>query len=185
MRWPTKTEIRRVEGLCAPNFGGRDLVMFGLAQTLAGAMEQPGDGTAMFSDCIAVAFFAHVVRAYGGVSAGGRNIRGCLAPWQLRRACDFIIANLGSDPSMAEVANECRLSSSYFARAFKQTTGVPPFRWLTAQRVVRAKELLQDPWRELADIAQLCGFVDQSHFTRVFSKSEGHSPGRWRRLYRL
>jgi AraC family transcriptional regulator len=177
--------IRRVEGLSAPNFGGRDLVMFGLAQTLAGAMEQPGDGSAMFSDGIALAFFAHVVRAYGGVSPGGQNIRGCLAPWQLRRACDFIIANLGSDPSMAEVANECRLSSSYFARAFKQTTGVPPFRWLTAQRVVRAKELLQDPWRELADIAQLCGFVDQSHFTRVFSKSEGHSPGRWRRLYRL
>ena len=86
---------------------------------------------------------------------------------------------------MAGVANECRLSSSYFARAFKQTTGTPPFRWLTNQRIVRAKELLQDPSRELADIAQLCGFVDQSHFTRVFSKSEGHSPGRWRRLYRL
>jgi AraC family transcriptional regulator len=177
--------IRRVGGLCASNFGGRDLVMFGLAQTLAGAMEQPGDGTAMFSDCIALAFFAHVVRAYGRMSAGGRNIRGCLAPWQLRRACDFIIANLEGDPSMAEVANECRLLSSYFARAFKQTTGVPPFRWLTNQRVVRAKELLQDPRRELADIAQLCGFVDQSHFTRAFSKSEGHSPGRWRRLYRL
>src|ERR1700720_1524210 len=98
--------IRRVGGLCASNFGGRDLVMFGLAQTLAGAMEQHGDGTAMFSDCIALAFFAHVVRAYGRMSAGGRNIRGCLAPWQLRRACDFIIANLGGDPSMAEVANE-------------------------------------------------------------------------------
>ena len=156
-------------------------------------MEQPGDGTAMFSDCIALAFFAHVVRAYGRMSAGGRNIRGCLAPWQLRRACDFIlrracdfiIANLGGDPSMAEVANECGLSGSYFDRAFKQTTGVPPFRWLINQRIVRAKELLQDPLRELADIAQLCGFVDQSHFTRVFSKSEGHSPGRWRRLYRL
>src|SRR5580704_2571868 len=57
--------IRRVKGLYAPNFGARDLVMFGLAQALAGAMEQPGDGTAMFSDCIALAFFAHIVRAYG------------------------------------------------------------------------------------------------------------------------
>jgi AraC family transcriptional regulator len=180
-----ETGIRRVGGLSAPNFGGRDPIMFGLAQALAGAMEQPGDSAAMFSDYIALAFFAHVVPAYGGVSTGGRNVRGCLAPWQLRRACDFIVANLGSDPSMAEVANECRLSSSYFARAFKQTTGVPPFRWLTNQRVARAKELLQDPSRELADIAQRCGFVDQSHFTRVFSKSEGHSPGRWRRLYRF
>ena len=142
-----EAEIRRVEGLCAPNFGGRDLVMFGLAQALAAAMEQLGDGTALFSDCIALAFFAHVVRAYGSASAGARNIRGGLAPWQLRCACDFINANLAGDPSIAEVANQCGLSSSYFTRAFKQTTGVPPFRWLTNQRVVRAKELLQDPWR--------------------------------------
>ncbi len=177
--------IRRVKGLYAPNFGARDLVMFGLAQALAGAMEQPGGGTSMFIDCIAVAFFAHIVRAYGSVPAAGRNARGGLAPWQLQRARDFIIANLGDDPSISRVANECGLSTSYFVRAFKQTTGVPPYRWLTKQRIDRAKELLQDPGRELADIAQLCGFVDQSHFTRVFSRSEGYSPGRWRRLYRF
>jgi AraC-like DNA-binding protein len=176
--------IRRVKGLYAPNFGGRDLVMFGLAQALAGAMEEPGDGTAMFSDCIALAFFAHIVRAYGSVPAGGRNARGGLASWQLQRARDFINANLAGDPSVSEVAKVCGLSTNYFVRAFKQATGVPPYRWLTKQRIERAKELLQDPGRELADIAQLCGFVDQSHFTRVFSRSEGYSPGRWRRLYR-
>jgi AraC family transcriptional regulator len=176
--------MRRVKGLYAPNFGGRDLVMFGLAQALAAAMEEPGDGTAMFSDCIALAFFAHIVRAYGSVSAEGRNARGGLASWQLQRARDFINANLAGDPSISEVAKVCGLSTNYFVRAFKQATGVPPYRWLTKQRIERAKELLQDPGRELADIAQLCGFVDQSHFTRVFSRSEGYSPGRWRRLYR-
>jgi AraC-like DNA-binding protein len=176
--------IRRVKGLYAPNFGGRDLVMFGLAQALAGAMEEPGGGTAMFSDCIALAFFTHIVRAYGSVSAGERNARGGLASWQLQRARDFINANLAGDPSISEVANVCGLSTNYFVRAFKQATGVPPYRWLTKQRVERAKELLRDPGRELADIAQLCGFVDQSHFTRVFSRSEGYSPGRWRRLHR-
>src|ERR1700734_3769607 len=177
--------IRRVKGLHAPNFGGRDLVLFGLAQALAAAMEEPGDGTAMFSDCIALAFFTHIVRAYGSVQADGRNARGGLASWQLQRARDFINANLAGDPSISQVANECGLSTSYFVRAFKQATGVPPYRWLTKQRVERAKELLQDSGRELADIAQLCGFVDQSHFTRVFSRSEGYSPGRWRRLYRF
>jgi len=176
--------IRRVKGLYAPNFGARDLVLFGLAQALAGAMEHPGDGTAMFSDCIALAFFAHIMRAYGGASVE-RSARGGLAAWQLRRAREFINANLTGDPSISQVANECGLSSSYFARAFKEATGVPPHRWLTKQRVERAKELLQDPRLELADIAQACGFVDQSHFTRVFSRSEGYSPGRWRRLCRL
>ncbi len=177
--------IRRAKGLYAPNFGARDLVMFGLAQALAGAMEQPGDGTAMFSDCITLAFFAHIVRAYGGVPIGGPNARGGLAAWQLQRARDFINVNLAHDPSIAEIAHECGLSSGYFARAFKRSTGVPPYKWLTKMRVERAKELLKDPRCELADIAQLCGFVDQSHFTRVFSKSEGYSPGRWRRLHRL
>jgi AraC-like DNA-binding protein len=175
--------IRRVRGLYAPNFGSRDLVMFGLAQALAAAMKQPGDGTAMFSDCIALAFFAHIVPAYGSGSVQGRNARGGLAPWQLQLARDFINANLAGDPSISQVADECGLSASYFVRAFKQTTGVPPHRWLTKQRVERAKELLQHPGQELSDIAQLCGFVDQSHFTRVFSRSEGYSPGRWRRFH--
>jgi AraC family transcriptional regulator len=177
--------IRRVKGLYAPNFGARDLVMFGLAQALAGAMEQSGDGTAMFSDCIALAFFAHIVRAYGSVPIGGPNARGGLAAWQLQRARDFINVNLAHDPSIAGVAHECGLSSGYFARAFKLSTGVPPYQWLTKMRVERAKELLRDPRCELADIALHCGFVDQSHFTRVFSRSEGYSPGRWRRLQRL
>lgn len=177
--------IRRVKGLYAPNFGDRDLVMFGLAQALAGAMEQSGDGTSMFSDCVALAFFAHIVHAYGGVPIEGRNVRGGLAAWQLQRARDFININLTHDPSIAEVAHECGLSSGYFARAFKRSTNVPPYKYLTKMRVERAKELLKNPRCELADVAQLCGFVDQSHFTRVFSRSEGYSPGRWRRLHRL
>src|SRR5580658_9051554 len=72
--------IRRVKGLYAPNFGARDLVLFGLAQALAGAMEHPGDSTAMFTDCMALAFFAHIMRAYGGVPLEGRA-RGGLASW--------------------------------------------------------------------------------------------------------
>src|ERR1700723_4089441 len=107
--------IRRVKGLYAPNFGARDLVMFGLAQALAGVMEQSGDLTAMFSDCIALAFFAHIVRAYGGISTWGRTARGGLAAWQLQRARDFINVNLERDPSIAEIAHECGLSSDHFS----------------------------------------------------------------------
>jgi AraC family transcriptional regulator len=70
--------IRRVHGLYAPNFGGRDLVMFGLAQALAGALERPSERTNLFSDYIALAFFAHIVRAYGSVSSTGRVKRSAL-----------------------------------------------------------------------------------------------------------
>src|SRR6202045_2469777 len=161
--------IRRAKGLYAPNFGARDLVMFGLAQALCGAMEQPGDGTAMFSDCIALAFFAHIVRAYGGVPIGGRNANGGLAAWQLQRTRDFINVNLAHDLSIAEIAHECGLSSGYFARAFKRSTGGSPCRWLTK----RAAEWPKSPWRAPgcgpARIALFWGFVNKSISRRFFS----------------
>ena len=68
-----------------------------------------------------------------------------------------------------------------FARAFKQSVGTPPHRWLLLQRVLRAKSLLRDADRPLADIAIACGFADQSHFTRVFTHIVGTSPGAWRK----
>ena len=173
----------RVKGLYARRFGGRDLVMYGLAQTLAGAMARLGDGSAMFCEHIALAFFAHIICAYGGLPIK-RVVRGGLAPWQLRRAYDFIDANLGNDPSISEVAEQCELSSGYFSRAFKHETGHSPHQWLMKRRIDRAKELLREPELQLAEIAQTCGFVDQSHFARVFSQREGCSPGRWRRMCR-
>jgi AraC-like DNA-binding protein len=108
--------------------------------------------------------------------------RGGLAAWQLRRACEFIEANLDGDPSIADVAAECGLSGSYFAKAFKQATGAPPHAWLSMRRIAHAKRLLNDTDLALAEIALACGFVDQSHLTRTFAKIEGCAPGRWRRF---
>lgn len=176
--------IARIKGLRARQFGGRDSVMYGFAQALAGAMDLPGDGYAMLCEHIALAFFAHIVCIYGGLPIKQRA-RGGLAPWQLHRACEFIEANLDADPSISEVAAQCGLSSSYFSHAFKRESGFSPHQWLIRRRIARAKELLREPSLRLAEIAQICGFVDQSHFTRAFSQSEGCSPGRWRRLRRF
>lgn len=174
---------RRINRLDAPQFGGSDPVMYGFAQTLAAAMAHPRYNSAMFCDHIALAFFAHIVPLYGGLPIK-EYPRGGLAPWQLRRAYEFIDDNLDADPSISEVARQCGLSSGYFSRAFKRASGFSTHRWLTKRRMERAKELLPEQDLQLATIAQMCGFVDQSHFSRVFSKSEACSPGRWRRLCR-
>jgi AraC family transcriptional regulator len=49
-------------------------------------------------------------------------------------------------------------------------------------RVERAKDFLRAPGLSLSDVAGARGFADQSHFTRVFSRIAGLSPGAWRRL---
>lgn len=71
--------------------------------------------------------------------------------------------------------------SPFVARAFKETTVLAPHRWLTRRHVQRARELLAQTTMELADIALACGSVDQSHFSRVFARTEKQSPDRWRR----
>jgi AraC family transcriptional regulator len=52
------------------------------------------------------------------------------------------------------------------------------------QRVKRAKDLLHGTNMPIAGVAAACGFADQSHLTRVFSKAFGISPGVWRRQWK-
>ena len=127
-------------------------------------------------------FAGHAMPTPGPSPMAPPPVRGGLAPWQERRAKELMSTHLGREISLAFVAGECRLSVSHFARSFKQCTGKPPHRWLLENRVEKAKELLTDAGLPLAEIALECGFSDQSHFTRVFSRIAGTSPGTWRRL---
>lgn len=95
-----------------------------------------------------------------------------------------MVSNLDGDPTIAQLAQECGLSASYFARAFRRTAGVTPHQWLLSRRVDKARALLLQGSLDLASIAAVCGFVDQSHFTRVFASIENDTPGRWRRRNR-
>src|SRR6266567_2961570 len=60
--------------------------------------------------------------------------------------------------------------------------GTTPYRWFIEQRLAQSKSLLESTSDELSEIALACGFADQSHFTRTFSRFVGHSPAVWRRL---
>src|SRR5262245_19531835 len=108
--------------------------------------------------------------------------RGGLTPWQIRRAKQLMHANLDEKLPLSRLAEEFGLSVRHSARAFRQSTGIPPHRWRLNQRVERAKEMLRDPTLSLADVALACGFGDQSHFTRMFTAVVHLSPGLWRRM---
>ena len=166
--------IRRVKGLYAPHFGGRDLVLFGLAQALAGAMEEPGDGTAMFSDCIALAFFAHIVRAYGNVPAE-RFARGGLASWQLQRARN------SSMPIWLAILRFLRLRMCADCRAAISAGLSNAIRFLAVsmamkRRVERAKELLRDPDLSL-QISRSLRLCRPKPFRAGFFEERGLQPG--------
>jgi AraC family transcriptional regulator len=173
-----------IKGLALTAWGSPDKVLFGLAHALLDQVERADERSALFIDHVALAFHAHIMATYGHVAVAGPSSAGKLSPWQLRRVLDFMAVHLNDDPTIADLAQQCGLSSGYFARAFRQTLGVTPHQWLVRKRVERARALLLGSALGLADIAVMCGFVDQSHFTRVFAKFEGNSPGRWRQTHR-
>jgi AraC-like DNA-binding protein len=99
----------------------------------------------------------------------------------VRRATEILSANLDGDVPLKEVAKECRLSVSHFSRAFRRTMGTAPHQWLLTKRIEAAKGKLRDNKIPLSDVALACGFADQGHLTRVFTRAVGLSPGAWRR----
>ncbi len=161
-----------------------DVVVRSLGRCLLPAFENPERANRLFVDHIATALLAHMVHAYGGSATAPPLVRGGLAPWQVRRAKEMLMAHLDAEITLEELADACELSRSHFARAFRTTTGRPPHRWLVEQRIERAKDMLLETDLPLAEIADICGFSDQSHFTRVFGGALGLAPGEWRRSRR-
>lgn len=160
-----------------------DRTIYHLGMSLLPAFERPAEASKLFVDHVTLAAAAHIARTYGAMRMEVLK-QGGLAAWQERLAKEMLDAHLDGEISPVELARQCGISPSHFARAFRCSTGKPPHRWLMQRRVEKAKALLRDTAMPLSDIAAACGFADQSHFTRVFAKAAGAAPGSWRRAVR-
>jgi AraC-like DNA-binding protein len=139
-----------------------------------------GSVNRLFADGLMLALLSSLAAPEGPGPTAAWS-RGGLAPWQLRRATDYLLENLANDVDLEQLASLVELSKSHFSRGFRASTGHPPHRWLLAARIDRAKSLLLSGKLSLAEIALDVGFADQSHFTRTFTKMVEVSPRAWLR----
>lgn len=166
-----------------PSENTLDPVVSGLITGLLPALENEACSSRLFIESVSLALCVHLCQRYGGMSIDSRVLRGGLAPWQLKHAQEMLLEKIDGDISVEELAIACHVSRSHFARAFKISTGLAPHQWLRKQRVEKAKHLLKYSRFTLAEIALICGFVDQSHLTRVFKRDAAVNPGEYRRAY--
>jgi AraC family transcriptional regulator len=73
------------------------------------------------------------------------------------------------------------LSTYHFCRAFKQSFGIPPYRYHTSRRINRAKALLANPAPSVTNIGLAVGFSETSSFTAAFRKATGLTPTAYHR----
>jgi len=172
---------RRIDTLTCER-GMLDETVWHMGMALLPALERPAaEVSQLYADHQLLAAHTYFACAFGGMQRAQPVRRGGLAAWQLRRVTEVMAADLSADVALSDLASACGLSVSYFARAFRQSTGQTPHQWLLAQRIARARTLMTSPGVPLADVALACGFADQSHFTRVFKNVVGASPAHWRR----
>lgn len=101
-------------------------------------------------------------------------------PLLIGKALDFMRTHLHCDISRDETARHAGISPSHFSRLLKERTGRSFTELLRQCRVDLACDLLRDTDRSLAAIADVCGFCDQSYFTRVFQDVKGVTPKQFR-----
>lgn len=104
-----------------------------------------------------------------------------LSSERLRRVQDYVHAHLADNLTLTDLAAVACLSPYHFARAFKASTGASPLAFVLARRVERARDLLARSDLPLAQVAYACGFASQAHFSTVFRKHTGATPGQYRR----
>jgi AraC family transcriptional regulator len=92
----------------------------------------------------------------------------------------YIRDNLGEPITVETLAEVAQMPPEQFGSAFRDATGMSLRQWQTDCRVRSAQRLLTDnPNESLTEVATLCGFADQSHFSRAFLKVVGLTPTAW------
>ncbi len=146
-------------------------------------LEHPGPYTTVYLHALLMLTFANLMRSSSSEQISRRPIfsKGGLASWRLKRALELLEDNSSQAPTLASVAQALKLHPTSFCRAFKQSTGVTPHRYLLLCRVNRAKQMMKNSAQTLTGIALDCGFSGSSQFSVVFKRIEGMSPRLFKR----
>jgi AraC family transcriptional regulator len=161
-----------------------DLVVAQITKSILPFLGRSDAPSVLALDQFSLILGAHLIQKYGVLQKKtARPSKGGLAPWQKRRASELLHANMHGRIRLSDVARECGLSVSHFARSFKNSFGTSTHQWLIQRRIEHAKQLMSQTSMSLIEIAIQSGFNDQAAFSRTFHQLVGISPGTWRRHY--
>lgn len=93
---------------------------------------------------------------------------------------NYIEDHYYEDIDIARLANITNYSYDHFRHLFKEVYGISPKNYIINRRLDQAKVLLQQSNHTITYIAQLCGFSNNNHFSKLFRKYTGLTPKDYR-----
>ena len=158
-----------------------DLMMLHLALAYLGEdrREHPDP---MSLEATANAMLVHLLRRF---AERARSDSIMLSPRLLSKINDYVCDRLQTRITIADMAAVAGLSTFHFSRIFAATTGITPHRYVMSKRTARAVNLLRTTRLSLSEIADECGFSDQSHLARWIRSRHNVTPQRLRQQLSL
>lgn len=163
-----------------PVIGLLDETLGPVMQGLCAEVLRGGTSGRLFAESMLAVIGTQLMRLFGEAQLAPR---GGITGRQRRIVTDHVDAHLVEPIPVADLARLVGLSEAHFARAFKQTVGMAPHRFVVERRLERGKRMLADTEDSIALIASACGFADQAHFSRAFSQTFGLSPSALRKSF--
>jgi AraC family transcriptional regulator len=162
--------------------GVRDEFIHQIGLSVISAMTDETAAGRMFAETASAALAARLLQTYrdGGAGKLLEPATQRVDHARLRRALDYISANLDEDITLAQLAQVAGVSVFHFARTFTRSMGVSPSRYVSRMRLEKAMAEIAASKLPLAEIAFRAGFSSQASFTRAFHRATGVTPGEYR-----
>jgi len=174
-------ELHFAETEFKPRLYFYDRELWAIAERLKAAHAMKGaPGQQQYAEALGILLAHELLRLNRGMPDAQSYIRGGLAAWQRARLAEYIEEHLAENVLLSSLAEVAQLSPFHFSRAFKQSFGMPPLRFLASRRIERAKELLTGE-TTVTQVGLAVGFAETSSFTTAFRKHTGVTPTVFRR----
>ena len=102
----------------------------------------------------------------------------------VRKALTYIAQHACDPITVADVVGQLPIHRTRFEFLFRRALHRPPYTEITRVRMDRARKLLAETTRSVAEVAADCGFANYSSFSVAFKRETGISPRAYRRQYR-
>ena len=175
------SELRFAEIEFRPRLFFFDHDLWATALKLKAQLHHPCRSQRAYVEALGIALAHELTQMNDGWTSAPSSMRGGLPGWQQKKLAQFIEEHLADEISLSSLAQLVRLSPFHFSRAFKESFGMPPHRYLTHQRIERAKGLLAARQLSVTEIGLDVGFSETSSFTAAFRKVTGETPTEYRR----
>ena len=103
-----------------------------------------------------------------------------LSDHRIAFAIDYIKKHLTEKIAIGKLADKSCMSKSHFFKVFKNTLGISPVDYITAERIKLSKHLIKNSTLKISEIAYKTGFNNPSYFNKQFKRHEHITPGEFK-----